>query len=50
MRPLLVMLGDGEEREERPVQAIRDTLAEQFGVTHNLLKLWNHTSAPSLTA
>jgi restriction endonuclease Mrr len=30
MRPLLVMLADGEER---PVQVIRDTLAEQFGLT-----------------
>lgn len=30
MRPLLALLADGEER---PVQGIRDTLADQFGVT-----------------
>lgn len=35
MRPLLVLLSDGEERQ---VQAIRDTLAEQFGLTQEELE------------
>ena len=35
MRPLLVLLSDGEEQH---VQPIRDTLAEQFGLTHEELE------------
>jgi len=35
MRPVLVMLADGEER---PVPVIRDTLAEQFGLTDEELE------------
>src|SRR5687768_11116814 len=35
MRPLLVMLAD---EKERPVQVIRETLAEQFGLTEEELE------------